>query len=77
MNNSTVYYAYAEQTRREAATSTLPNVRERLQRSASAWQDMGTRAERTETARDKRADADGATKRVTAETAADKRNSHD
>jgi Tfp pilus assembly protein PilE len=57
MTNSTVYNAYAEQARREAATTALPNVRDRLERSASAWQDMATRAERTEAARDKKADA--------------------
>lgn len=77
MNNSTVYYAYAEQARREAASSPLPNVRDRLERSASAWQDMGTRAERTETARDKRADAAAATQRLIAETAAHKGNADD
>lgn len=57
MTNSTIYYAHAEQARREAEICELPNVRDRLERSASAWQDMGKRAERTEVARDKKADA--------------------
>ncbi len=51
------YFAQAEQARRDAAETPLPNVRARLERSAAAWQDMATRAERTEASRTKRADA--------------------
>ena len=64
MTASNTYFAYAEQARREAAVSPLPNVRERLERSAAAWQDMASRAERTEVARDKREAAQGAVARL-------------
>ena len=50
-------FAQAEQARRDAAASPLPNVRERLERSAAAWQDMADRAERTEVSRNQRAAA--------------------
>jgi hypothetical protein len=56
MTNSTDFYAHADQSRRDAAASNLPNVRERLERSAAAWDDMGARALRSESARDKKAE---------------------
>jgi hypothetical protein len=56
MSAADTYSAQAEQARRDAAASPLPNVRERLERSAAAWQDMANRAERTEASRSKRAD---------------------
>ena len=57
MSAAETYFAQAEQSLRDAAASPLPNVRERLERSAAAWHDMATRAERTDAARTKRADA--------------------
>jgi hypothetical protein len=60
MTAAETYFAQAEQARRDAASSPLPNVRERLERSAAAWQDMADRAERTEASRNQRAAASAA-----------------
>lgn len=51
---SSVYLAFAEQSRAEAEKSTLANVREKCLRSAAAWQAMGARARLIETRRDER-----------------------
>jgi len=45
------YWARAAEARQAADAATLDNVRDRCLRSAVAWEDMATRASRTEVAR--------------------------
>ncbi len=49
------YATRAAQSRDEADTAVLDNVRERCLRAAAAWEDMAARAERTDKARAKTA----------------------
>ena len=50
------YHARADEARREARTSTLANVRDKLLRSANAWDQMAQREDRIAAARQARAD---------------------
>jgi len=48
-SNSEIFLARADECERDAEASTLPNVRDQLMRSASAWRAMGEAALVSET----------------------------
>lgn len=53
MSQHDFYLSRAAEARAEAEAATLDNVRERCRRSEAAWNDMATRAARTERMRAK------------------------
>ena len=55
MTEKDTYLARAAEARAEAESATLDNVRERCLRSEAAWNEMASRAARTEKARAQRA----------------------